>query len=232
MKLEKVSVSFDEKKVLKRIDFSWNQGETIAIIGANGAGKTTLMKVVCQLIKPSEGKLIIPGEIKKDWKRKLGIVFPESFLYQDLTAVENLIFYQSLYGHKDVKRVRQLLSEVQLSHVENESVSTFSKGMKQRLSIARALIHEPTYLLLDEPFDGLDLRSQAIIANLLHQQKQAGVGWLLINHNVEQAWDLCDEVLLMDHGQVISKERCTKTGYAPFLLRYTDLLKGKEYGIF
>jgi heme exporter protein A len=226
MEVKDVYVSLDGSPILKSINFSWNERETSAIIGANGAGKTTLLKLICLLLKPVRGEVLLPGLKEESWRRKLGIVFPESFLYEDLTAYENLQFYQKLYGTKGDKRIIHMLKAVQLEAVKDKAVSTFSKGMKQRLSIARALIHDPEFLILDEPFDGLDLQSKQILEDLLLERKNKGISWLLVSHDVEHAWSLCDEALLMDQGEIVAQERCQQKAFDDFIQHYSSLLKG------
>lgn len=232
MELTNVYVSFNEKNVLRSINFSWKPGEAIMIIGANGAGKTTLLKVVSLLLKPNAGTLNLKGVTNNEWKRKLGMVLPESFLYNDFTAYENLVFYQNLYGNSDHQKINKLLKQVELYSVKDEFVGAFSKGMKQRLSIARAFIHDPTHLILDEPFDGLDLKSKQIIENLLVQKKENGIGWMLVSHDVKHAWKLCDQAILMDKGSIRVKEQCSVHSYSNFMSQYKELLKGSEHELF
>jgi ABC-type multidrug transport system ATPase subunit len=231
MELRNVYVSFDEKTVLRSLNFSWSPGETVTIIGANGAGKTTLLKLISLLLKPSSGEIHLDGMPTQVWKRSLGIVLPESFLYNDLTAYENLKFYQNLYGETNQESIVDLLEIVQLNTVKDELVGTFSKGMKQRLSIARALIHNPTHLILDEPFDGLDLNSKQIIESLLVQKKEKGIGWILVSHDVEHAWSLCDQAILMDKGTILLNEQCSEESYLDFMIRYKEALKGNNNGL-
>lgn len=226
MELKDVYVSLDGNPILKSINFSWNERETVAIIGANGAGKTTLLKLICLLVKPVKGELLLSGLTGDSWRHKLGVVFPETFLYDDLTAYENLQFYQKLYRSSDPKKIIEMLEAVHLQTVKDEQVGTFSKGMKQRLSIVRALIHDPEFLILDEPFDGLDIQSKQILEDLLAERKNKGIGWLLVSHDVEHAWSLCDQALLMDRGKIVVHESCEKKKFDPFIKRYRLLMKG------
>lgn len=227
MELEKVSVSLNEQRVLRSINFAWPKGKSIAVIGANGAGKTTLLKVIGLLINPTSGEVRLPEFKGKEWKRRLGLVFPDSFLYEDMTAYENLVFYQKLYGKKEVTVINDLLEAVQLLPVKDEFVSAFSKGMKQRLSIARALVHNPDYLILDEPFDGLDILSKKVLEDLLLMRKSQGTGYLLVSHDVEHAFALCDEAILLNKGSIIHKVNCSNEQYNDFLERYSKLLNGE-----
>lgn len=232
MKLQDVNLIFNEKDVLRSIDLHWRQGETIALMGANGAGKSSLLKVLSNLVKPSSGKMEYPNGSIQKWKDSLGIVFPDTFLYDSLTAWENLEFYQKLYGRTDKARVVQVLKQVELSHVQHELVSSYSKGMKQRLSIARALVHYPTHLLLDEPFDGLDFESKKVFEQLLLQMQTKGTGYILVSHDSEHAWKLCDRAILMHKGKIVLEEKCTKEAYVDFIKRYMLIVRENHHDIY
>lgn len=226
IRLQDVSVKLDEKKVLNSLDFIWNRGESIALVGANGAGKSTLLKVLATFLKPSNGKMIYPeGMDLQQWRSSIGTVFPENFLYESLTAFENLDFYRQLYGIEDKNGIEHVLQKVALIHVRHEPVRSFSKGMKQRLSIARALIHQPMAYLLDEPFDGLDLASKEVLKGLLFDLKQEGAGWVLVSHDIQEAWAMCDRALLINQGRIIAEEKCCVESFEAFEANYIRLLK-------
>jgi heme exporter protein A len=231
---ENVSVSMNEKVVLNSINLRWKKGETIALFGANGAGKSTLLKVISTLIKPLSGEVQLPDNFTlKQWKESLGIVFPEPFLYDSLTAYENLQFYQKLYGDLDRRKIHQLLEQVQLLSVQHDLVGSFSKGMKQRLSIARSLIHDPIYLLLDEPFDGLDAVSKTILEELLMEKQNEGVGYILVSHDISQTWKLCERALLLKKGRIVLEEECSKERYQSFIDHYQSLMmKENQHDVF
>lgn len=233
MELQNVNLFMNDKDILRSINLQWRHGESIALLGANGAGKSSLLKVVSTLMKPNSGKIKYPSGISlKQWKESLGIVFPETFLYDSLTAYENLKFYQKLYGKVNKDKIDQVLELVELSYVKHELVSSFSKGMRQRLSIARALIHNPAYLLLDEPFDGLDLASKTILEKLLLQMQKAGTGYILVSHDSAHAWQLCDRALLIHEGRIVFEDKCTDERYLEFLKRYKGMLKENHHGVF
>ncbi|MDC3418154.1 ABC transporter ATP-binding protein [Aquibacillus salsiterrae] len=232
MRLDQISLSRDDKQVLHDINMEWKRGETIALIGANGAGKSSLLKVLATLWKPSSGKLIYPDNTIKQWQKNLGVVFPDSFLYDALTAIENLEFYQKLYGGSDRKRLDSLLQAVRLADVATEKVGTFSKGMRQRLSIARALTHYPSYLLLDEPFDGLDVSSRDIVQNLLLQLKEQKTGYILVSHNLDDAMHLCERALLIDNGEITAESRCTQEAFPSFVEQYHSVLKENNHAVY
>lgn len=226
IELQNLAVILNDKVILRALNFSWHKGETVALVGANGAGKTTLLKVLSTLIKPTSGKLkLADGVTSQQWRRLFGAVFQESFLYDELSAQENLLFYQQLYGDADRRKTEYLLQLVNLLNVKDERTTAFSKGMKQRLSIARALIHEPMCLLLDEPFEGLDLASKKTIEAVLHERKRAGAGWILVSHDIDDAWRLCDRVVFLHDGTVLLEKPCHEQQFASFLTYYKKVLE-------
>lgn len=230
--LENVDVLINDIRILNQINFNCKKGEAIALCGANGAGKSTLLKVLAGIIKPSSGRIHYPeGMNPQQWRYSLGVVFPESFLYETLTAEENLHFYRRLYGVKDKHKVEQLLEDVGLKHVYDEFVGSFSKGMKQRLSIARALLHNPSYLLLDEPFEGLDIDSQSFLEHLLKDLAKQDTGIILVNHNIEQAWNICHRAILLHQGRVMIEENCRSESFRSFINHYRDMLKENNSAI-
>jgi heme exporter protein A len=231
--LENVEVNIDEHMILNQINLNWSKGEAIAVCGANGAGKSTLLKACAGLLQPSSGTVGYPDRMNlQQWRRSLGVIFPESFLYEKLTARENLDFYRRLYGVKDKHRAEQLLDDVRLSHVHDEFVRSFSKGMKQRLSIARALLHNPPFLLLDEPFEGLDVESQSFLEQWLKELKEHGTGILLVNHNIQQAWKICDRAVLLHQGRVVIEKKCHNESFHSFMNVYRGTMKENNGAIF
>ncbi|MDC3425772.1 ABC transporter ATP-binding protein [Aquibacillus sp. 3ASR75-11] len=233
MQLKNVSLAIEDKPVLRSINLNWAHGEAIALLGANGAGKSSLLKVMSTLLHPSTGKTTMPeGMSLQKWKSKLGVVFPETFLYSSLTGYENLLFYQKLYGKTDNEQIEQVFNQVNLSRVQQERVETYSKGMKQRLAIARAFVHQPTHLLLDEPFDGLDLASKTILERLLKEKNKQGVGYVLVSHDSAHAWDLCDRAVLLHNGKIVLETPCTEKTYRSFMNQYQGWLKEKQHDVF
>jgi len=232
MELRNVRVVLDEKRILGPIDLDWKKGESIALLGANGAGKSTLLKVLATLHKPSLGEMKFPDDMGlKKWRQSIGTVFSETFLYDALTGMENLNFYAKLYGTANRTDAEERLKEVGLWTVRYEPVRTYSKGMKQRLSIARALVHHPAWLLLDEPFDGLDLESISIMEQLLSKLRLHGMGWVLVTHDMEQAWNNCDRALLLHQGRFCEQANCDEFSYDPFLQQVRRWMKESPYAV-
>ncbi len=180
-------------------------GETVALFGSNGAGKTTLLRILAGLTRPNEGTVHIfghklPGD--SDLRRKIGMVAHDSFVYGDLTASENLNYYARLYDIPRRERAAELLEAVALGGSTERPVRTFSRGMLQRLSLARAVLHEPRLLLLDEPFTGLDPAGAAVLATMLADLQSGGVAALLITHDFERGLQAADRAVLLHRGRV------------------------------
>lgn len=208
IEVQKLIKQADNKLILRGVDLSIKKGETVAILGPNGAGKSTLLKVMASLIKPTSGTVKMNGlDLKKDHikiKKILGYLPHSSLLYDHYSPLENLIFFGNLYGVKDVeKRAVELVKEVGLSFFLNEPVKTFSRGMIQRIAIARAIIHEPDILLLDEPHTGLDQGAISILNNVILKMKEKGTTTLMVTHDFKQAAQICDRVIILKNGKIV-----------------------------
>ncbi|PAE43928.1 ABC transporter ATP-binding protein [Bacillus sp. 7884-1] len=207
IEIKKLTKQADNKLILRGVDLSIKHGETVAILGPNGAGKSTLLKVLATLIKPTSGLVKINGlDLKKDHievKKLFGYLPHSSLLYDHYTPLENLLFFGELYGVKDVEnRARQLVKEVGLSFFINEPVKNFSRGMIQRIAIARAIIHEPKIMLLDEPHTGLDQGAITILNNVVLSMKEKGCTTLMVTHDFKQAAEICDRIIIVKNGKI------------------------------
>jgi ABC-type multidrug transport system ATPase subunit len=179
----------------------------VALLGANGAGKTTLLRVLATLLRPSGGRLRLFANDAASHSpailRKIGWVGHESACYGDLTAGENLAFYAELYDVADAaERVRALIEWAGLAAVARRPVRAFSRGMMQRLALARALLHRPELLLLDEPFSGLDPQATALLETLLVELRQSGHAIVLSTHDVPRAEALATRVVMLHRGRI------------------------------
>ena len=191
------------------ISFEVQQGEIFGFLGPNGAGKTTTQRMLTTLLEPSSGRILINGHDLADdaypAKRVMGLVPEESCVYTELTAWENLMFTARLYlvprGER-AGRSRQLLETFDLWEKRDVKVENFSKGMRRRLSIAMAIIHQPALLFLDEPTPGLDARSARAIQGLIRQLNQEGTTVFLTTHLIEEANQLCSRVAIINNGQI------------------------------
>jgi ABC-2 type transport system ATP-binding protein len=198
-----LSKKFGRHVALNGVSLSVSSGESFAILGPNGAGKTTLVRTLSTLLKPSSGTVKIAGfdafEEPERIKREIGVVSHNPFLYDDLTASENLAFYADLYGVGH-GRVEALLKKVGLKERAKSNVGEFSRGMKQRLSIARALLHEPKILILDEPGAGLDIQSKRMFYDTIKELNRGGTTVVLTTHYLEEVEELCQKAAVLDRG--------------------------------
>jgi len=204
--MERVSKKFSRTTVLDNVALEVKEGEAFALLGPNGAGKTTLVKILSTLLRPSSGTVKIAGfdirEEKEEVKKVIGVVSHNPFLYNELTARENLEFFGELF---DVRpRTEELLSKVALEDKSDMLVSNFSRGMKQRLAIARALVHNPRLLILDEPTSGLDITSRNRFYSLINSIR-SGKTIFLTTHYLEEAELLCSRCAVINKGKIVEE---------------------------
>lgn len=209
-----VSKSFGDLKAVDNLSFELNQGESCAILGHNGAGKTTSIRILLGLLRPEAGKVQLMGcdpypdsHAMNDIRKRVGVVQEEDRLYLKLTALENLKFWLGLYGFPPKEResrAENSLQQVGLVNKTSVIVGTFSKGMRRRLALARALMLEPQLLILDEPTVGLDPEARVEVRNLLEALvSKSGLTLLLTSHDLEEVEKLCDRMMILEHGQTI-----------------------------
>lgn len=207
IKVEGLTKSFGSRLILRGIDLEVKQGESVVIFGPNGAGKTTLLKVLAAIMNASSGKVFIDGlDIKKDAeeaRRRIGIVTHSTFLYGNLTAFENLDFYGRLYDVPDRReRIHQVVAMVGMTPRLHHRVATLSRGMQQRFSIARALLHNPSIVLLDEAETGLDRQATALLWAALKSEAGQKRTILMTTHNLERGLEVAERVLILDKGKI------------------------------
>ena len=188
-------------------------GETIGLLGPNGAGKTTTVSIVAGLVRPDAGEVLIQGRPlggdTDPLKLKLGLVPQDLALYDELPALQNLMLFAALYnlsGAEARKAIGEAMDLVGLADRVNDKVKTYSGGMKRRLNLAAALIHDPQILLLDEPTVGVDPQSRNAIFENLETLKQRGKTLVYTTHYMEEAERLCDRIIIIDHGRVIAND--------------------------
>jgi heme exporter protein A len=222
--------AFGALKVLRGVDLDVRSGELLAVAGPNGAGKTTLLRLLAGLMRPSAGEVHIRGQrLTRDDpapRRAIGLLSHHTFLYDDLTPTENLLFTAKLYGLPDgAAAARVALDEVGLSARANTPVRHLSRGLLQRAAIARALLHQPDILLLDEPFTGLDALSADRFRALLASQLARGRALVLVSHHLAEAWDLATHVAVLAGGRwALEGER--PADLTAFHARYAELVHG------
>ena len=199
--------SFGHHRALKGVDLQVEPEECLAVFGPNGAGKTTLIKVLATIMRPSSGQITVDGlELRanaEDIRRRIGVVTHQTFLYANLTAYENLEFYARLYDvprHKE--RIQQLAAQVGMTSRLHDRVGTLSRGMQQRVSLARSVLHDPEIMLLDEPEAALDQEVVAMLWEMLRAGRERKRAVLVVTHNLERGLAICDSLVILDRGSV------------------------------
>ncbi|NKB67920.1 MAG: heme ABC exporter ATP-binding protein CcmA [Candidatus Latescibacteria bacterium] len=203
--LEQVCKRFGDTTALTPIDLSVLPGQFVLLAGSNGAGKSTLLRLLAGLTRPSGGRVRVLGgdPVRQAPVRgRIGLLAHQTLLYDDLTAQENLLFYAQLYElPQRASIVDQALDEAGLSRRRQHRVRTFSRGMKQRLALARATLHNPPLLLLDEPFTGLDTSAVEALTQRLQGLKRQGSTCLLVTHRLDTALPLMDRLVVVKRGR-------------------------------
>lgn len=197
---------YGRTRVLKGIDVSVRPREVVALLGPNGAGKTTLLRVLAGLARAEEGVVLVrgrhPAADPLAARRAVGLVEHRSLLYGELTPRENLAFTARLFGLEPTA-VALAIARLDIGKHADRPVASLSRGMVQRTSVARALLHRPSILLLDEPFSGLDLPSAARLVAILTARRDEGVAVLLVTHQPEEAWELLTRVAVLHGGRIV-----------------------------
>lgn len=202
---ENLTYRYNSFTAVDHISFHVDEGEILGFLGPNGAGKTTTVSMLTGQRKPHEGRALLLGlDVAREPKAvqaQIGICFETTNLYEQMTAFENLALFARLYGAQDVD-IPALLERVGLGGRGRARVATFSKGMKQRLMIARAIVHRPRILFLDEPTEGLDPISANAIRDLILEERERGATIFLTTHDMVEADRLCDRVAFINQGQI------------------------------
>lgn len=217
---------------LRGIDFDLHPGEFLALFGPNGAGKTTLLRILAGSLRQTRGELDFAdggGEGEHDWRRRIGVLSHQTFLYGQLTAEENLRFYGQLFEVTDLdRRIEERLTEVGLYDRRGELVRTYSRGMQQRLALARTLLHEPDLVLLDEPFTGLDPHAARMLRSVLRQLYDGHRTVVLVTHNLAEGLQLADRVVVQVAGRWVSDDRRADIDATEFEQLYTERVGGQS----
>ncbi|WP_099352857.1 ATP-binding cassette domain-containing protein [Fredinandcohnia onubensis] len=215
IEINEVTKRFKDKKTsitaLKHVKFTVERGQVVGLLGENGAGKTTLLRTIATLLTPTDGNVKVAGydtqKNPEEVKKRIGVLFGgETGLYDRLTARENLEYFAALYGlskHETKIRIDELARMFGMRDYLNRKVSGFSKGMRQKVAIARTLIHNPDIILFDEPTTGLDITSSNVFRQLVHQLKRDGKTIIFSSHIMEEVSMLCDSVAMMHKGELV-----------------------------
>jgi len=242
------------RPVLRGVSLTVARGEFVAVLGANGAGKTTLLKILATLVRPNTGALRVDGidalTHASRARARIGVVSHQSLIYPDLTAYENIRFYADMYGARvssstaqtapgspgaDQSPIERTLRSVELWQRKDDLARTFSRGMIQRLSIARAIVHDPPLLLFDEPFTGLDQSSAANLSALLRQTALNGRAVIMTSHELSRGLDGVTRALILKGGRIeyeldtgLTPEHLTELLAAPSTLRQPSFATGGD----
>ena len=223
VEVDGVTKSYGHFTAVDRLSFAVEHGSTVGLFGPNGAGKTTLLRMIAGLARPTRGTITVDGArlAPDDYTayRTMGVVTHETMLYDELTARENLRFHADLHGVDDpTGRCASVLETVGLSHRGSDRPRTFSHGLRKRLSLARALLHDPDVLLLDEPYTGLDQRAGADLSTALDDLEEKTI--VLTTHGLERGLRHCSRALVLDAGRLEADFATRSLSSAEFEARY------------
>ena len=231
IEVKKLVKRFGLKTILKGLEFSAEPGEFIGLLGPNGAGKTTFLRILSSLSRPTMGLIKVAGfylpQQAAGVRANLGVLSHQPLLYGDLTGEENLQFYGRMYAVENLDaRIKEVLELVDLSKRGRDLVRTYSRGMAQRLAIARAVIHDPSILLLDEPYTGLDQDASAMLDTVLKQIAAQGRTVVMTSHDLARSEDLATRFDVLSRGKIIasaSRDEIPKDGLLAFYRRSLEL---------
>ena len=218
--------TFGHFTALGGVTLNVERGEFLALFGRNGAGKTTFLKIAATLVRHTHGKLLVEGvdiaEEPEQARRHIGFLSHNTYLYRDLNPVENLRFFARLYGLKDPEeRIQSLLDRVGLRRRVSDPVRAFSRGLHQRLGIARVMLHDPSLILLDEPYTGLDANAVDILNQMLDEAASAGKTIILTTHDLEQGLRGATRAVIIDRGKIVfsggAKEQAIRDAYSSYI---------------
>ncbi len=217
--------SFGPTMALRGVNLSVPDGQFVTLVGPNGAGKTTMLRILATLSRPTAGLVKIEGrELPKgatEIRGCIGLVSHQTLLYGDLTAEENLRFYGRMYDVPDLEtRITQVLEQVGLAHRRHSPVRTFSRGMQQRLAIARAVLHGPSLMLLDEPYTGLDQDAAARLEAVMSTVGTEGRTVVMTTHDLERGLAVADRVVILAKGRVAFEAQRSELDAAGFKEAY------------
>lgn len=243
LRLRRVGRRYGRHRALRGVSLELRAGEVALLLGHNGAGKTTLMRLLSGLLRPSEGQLVARLEVGGEAREVdfydlfeqrpdlIGLVSHASLLYEDLTGEENLVLFSRLYGLSEQEakaRAQALLGLMGMEKAAQRPVAGYSRGMKQRLSLARALVQRPSLVLFDEPFTGLDQAGQRVVCEVLEKLRAAGCVVVMITHDLGLPPSLLDRAILLEDGEVRQEGRPGAEGLAVWYER--ALLEGQGRG--
>jgi heme exporter protein A len=220
--------SFGRRRAVDGVDLSLDPGDCLALFGPNGAGKTTLLRVIAGLLKPTAGTVHVSGrEVRGDAsaREQVGLISHQSMLYGALTARENVEFAARLYGVADPRAAAMAaLERIRIADRAEMRVQSLSRGMQQRVSIARSIVHEPSVVLLDEPYTGLDAAGGAALTDMLQVLRAAGAALVLVTHNVDEGLAIASHTAIMLAGKIVRRDICSELDHRAYLAAYRAMV--------
>jgi heme exporter protein A len=229
---ESVTRAFGVHRAVDGVSLSVHAGECLALFGPNGAGKTTLLRLLGGLLRPSAGRARIGGEDVPggpEVRRRIGMVSHHTLLYDALTARENVEFFARLYGVPAPRdAASRSLERMQVADRAETPVRALSRGLKQRVSIARATVHDPTVVLADEPFTGLDVSGAAALSKLLSDLREAGAALVLVTHNIDEGLSLATNAAIMHRGRLVRNDVRQAIVPSEYVASYHEVVSAGE----
>lgn len=222
--------SFGRRRAVDGVDLTLDGGDSLALFGPNGAGKTTLLRLVSGLLKPTSGTVTVGGRLLRSdasARAHVGLISHQSMLYGALTARENVEFAAKLYGVNDARgAAMRALERIRIADRASTPVRSLSRGMQQRVSIARAIVHEPAVVLLDEPYTGLDAAGAAALTDMLQLLRSAGATLLVVTHNVDEGLSIATRAAVMLAGKIVRSDVVASLDRRTYGAEYRALVVG------
>ncbi len=227
VEFKKVNKKYGHIHALRDVSVSLNKGEFVSVFGPNGAGKSTFLKLLCTMTPPTSGQILYENtplnKLQDSFRSRFGVISHQPFLYSELTALENLRFYAKLYDVQNIdERIKVLLDKVELYKRRNDKVRGYSRGMLQRLSITRALLHDPEIVVLDEPYTGLDTHASDILTRILMELFDDHKTIVMVTHNMKQGYDAASRLAIIKGGKLVFNEQKANISVQEFDERYIE----------